>query len=68
MESLTELKDGAGRFGCTGSCMFLPAMREGAHFLYASQCGPELVINTGAATFRFQDTKASRFLAAMARL
>jgi hypothetical protein len=66
-DSLAELKDGAGRFGCTGSCMFLPAMREGTHFLYPSQCGSDLVVNTGIASFRFPDTRATRFLSVMAQ-
>jgi hypothetical protein len=70
IESLTGLGQEAmePRFGCTGSCIFLSAMREGAHFFFASQCGRDLVVNTGAGRFRFADTEASRMRSAVAEV
>ena len=57
---------------CFGSCEFLSAMREGAHFFHASQCSMSdgwsgLSVSTGARTFRFTGLGAAPFKAALAR-
>jgi hypothetical protein len=80
IRALDEISEGmgssvgsySGGSRCFGSCAFLSAVREGAHFFHASQCSMEdgwfgLSVTTGATTFRFSNLNPKPFASAIAR-
>ena len=74
-DSLLEIDELAPRFfarrvgqsSCFGSGMFLDAMRDGAHFVFADSCQEldgftGVRVNTGAGEFRFSAVDLKRFI------
>ena len=67
IESLTGILATPNRMSCTGSCTFLDAMRNGAHFFFASQCSQDLRVSTSTARFQFNALTPAPFRAALER-